>query len=64
MYFYGCVRERLVFGLEALVARELIDLGFFEQKVENSRGIIYGDEDAVCTVNMQLRITDRALVIG
>ena len=50
------------FGLESLVARELIDLGYHEQKVENSRVTFSGDETAICRANMWLRIADRVLV--
>ena len=50
------------FGLEALVARELQELGYTEQTVENSRVIFQGDERAVCRTNLWLRTADRVLI--
>jgi len=50
------------FGLESMVARELMNLGYQEQKVENSRVIFSGDEAAICRANMWLRIADRVLI--
>jgi putative N6-adenine-specific DNA methylase len=49
-------------GLEALVARELKELGYTEQKVENGRVVFRGDELAICRTNLWLRTADRILV--
>ncbi|MGI6605875.1 MAG: THUMP domain-containing class I SAM-dependent RNA methyltransferase [Peptococcia bacterium] len=50
------------FGLESVVARELRELGYTEQTVENSRVIFAGDERAVCRTNLWLRTADRVLI--
>jgi putative N6-adenine-specific DNA methylase len=49
------------FGLEAVVAREVQDLGY-ETEVENARVIFQGDERAVCRSNLWLRSADRVLI--
>ncbi len=50
------------FGLEAVVARELQELGYTEQKVEDGRVTFIGDELAICRCNLWLRAADRVLV--
>jgi putative N6-adenine-specific DNA methylase len=50
------------FGLEAVVAREVRDLGYQEVKVENARVTFTGDEAAICRTNLWLRAADRVLV--
>ncbi|QNB46695.1 methyltransferase domain-containing protein [Thermanaerosceptrum fracticalcis] len=50
------------FGLESVVAREVLDLGYIEQKVENGRVTFWGDELAVCRTNIWLRTADRVLL--
>ncbi|HHX73745.1 MAG TPA: class I SAM-dependent RNA methyltransferase [Firmicutes bacterium] len=50
------------FGLEAVVAAELKELGYKEQMVENGRVTFYGDEEAICRTNLWLRSADRVLV--
>lgn len=50
------------FGLEALVARELNNLGYREQKVENTRVVFQGDEAAVGRANLWLRNAERVQV--
>lgn len=52
-----------VFGLEALVSRELADLGYKETIVENGRVIFKGDESAVCRTNLWLRKAERVLIM-
>jgi putative N6-adenine-specific DNA methylase len=47
------------FGLEALVAAELKELGYKEQKVENGRVNFSADESAICRTNLWLRTADR-----
>ncbi|MGE5674100.1 MAG: THUMP domain-containing class I SAM-dependent RNA methyltransferase [Mycobacterium leprae] len=48
-------------GLEALVAREVKDLGY-EPVTENGRVTFVGDELAICRANLWLRTADRVLV--
>ncbi|HHY05409.1 MAG TPA: class I SAM-dependent RNA methyltransferase [Clostridia bacterium] len=50
------------FGLESLVAKELRDLGYTEQKVENGKVTFRGDEKAICRTNLWLRQAERVLV--
>jgi putative N6-adenine-specific DNA methylase len=50
------------FGLEAVVSRELADLGYTEQIVEDGRVSFIGDELAVCRCNLWLRSADRVLL--
>ncbi len=50
------------FGLESVVAREVMDLGYSEQKVENGRVTFWGDELAICRTNIWLRTADRVLL--
>jgi len=50
------------FGLEAVVARELRDLGYQDLRVENSRVIFRGDPMDVCRTNLWLRSADRVLI--
>jgi len=53
------------FGLEALVARELKDLGYKQQVVENGKVTFTADLSAICRSNMWLRTADRVrLKIG
>jgi putative N6-adenine-specific DNA methylase len=50
------------FGLEAVVSRELHELGYTEQTVEDGRVTFIGDELAICRCNLWLRAADRVLV--
>lgn len=50
------------FGLEAIVAKELRDLGYTNQMTENGRVTFYGDAEAVCRTNIWLRTADRVLL--
>ena len=50
------------FGLEAVVSRELHQLGYSEQMVEDGRVTFIGDELAICRSNLWLRAADRVLV--
>lgn len=50
------------FGLESLVARELKDLGYNEQKVENNQVLFKGDERAVARTNIWLRNAGKVLL--
>jgi putative N6-adenine-specific DNA methylase len=50
------------FGLEAVVAKELKDLGYKDQMVENGRVTFRGDAQAICRSNLWLRSADRVLL--
>ena len=50
------------FGIEAVVGRELIKLGYGDQHVENGKVTFAGDESAICRTNLWLRASDRVLV--
>lgn len=51
------------FGLEAIVKRELIALGFENPKVATPGRIAFeGDWNSICTANLWLRTADRVLV--
>jgi putative N6-adenine-specific DNA methylase len=49
-------------GLEAVVAREIKQLGYDEITVENGRVTFVGDELAIARANLWLRTADRVLV--
>lgn len=50
------------FGLEAVLKREIIDLGYEIAEVEDGRVTFYGDWDAVCRANIFLRTAERVLL--
>lgn len=50
------------FGLEAVLAREVRQLGYDEIVVENGRVIFSADERAICRSNLWLRTADRVLL--
>lgn len=50
------------FGLEAVVSRELKQLGFEDQKIEDGRISFRGDESSVCKTNLWLRSANRVLI--
>jgi putative N6-adenine-specific DNA methylase len=50
------------FGLEAIVARELKTLGYYDQIVENGKVIFNADELGICRSNLWLRSSDRVLL--
>ena len=50
------------FGLEAVLKREIIDLGYDIASVEDGRVSFYGDAEAVCRANVFLRTAERVLV--
>ena len=50
------------FGVEALVGRELSQLGYTKQKIENGRVVFWGDESAICRTNLWLRHAERVLI--
>ena len=50
------------FGLEAVLKKEIIDLGYDVCKVEDGRVTFIGDEEAVCRVNVFSRTAERILI--
>ena len=50
------------FGLEAVLKKEIIDLGYEIEKVEDGRVTFLGDEEAVCRGNIFLRTAERILI--
>lgn len=50
------------FGLEAVLKREIQDLGYEISAVEDGRVSFYGDINAVCRVNIFLRTAERVLL--
>ena len=49
------------FGLEAVLKREILDLGYEIARVEDGRVTFYGDAEAVCYANIFLRTAERVL---
>jgi putative N6-adenine-specific DNA methylase len=49
-------------GLEAVVAREIKELGYEDMMVENGRVTFWGDALAICRANLWLRTADRILL--
>ena len=50
------------FGLEAVLKREIVDLGYEISEVEDGRVTFLGDAEAVCRANIFLRTAERILV--
>ena len=50
------------FGLEAVLKREIIDLGYEISSVEDGRVTFYGDAEAICRANIFLRTAERVLL--
>ena len=50
------------FGLEAVLKREIIDLGYEISSVEDGRVCFYGDAEAICRANIFLRTAERVLL--
>lgn len=50
------------FGLEAVLKREVIDLGYEIKEVEDGRVTFYGDAEAICRANIFLRTAERVLL--
>lgn len=50
------------FGLEAVVKRELLDLGFDDVQVADGKVVFTGDESAISKANLWLRTADRILL--
>ena len=50
------------FGLEAVLKREIYDIGYAVTQVEDCRVTFEGDEEAVCRANIFLRSAERILL--
>lgn len=50
------------FGLEAVLKKEIIELGYEILQVEDGRVLFAGDEEAVCRANLYLRTAERVLI--
>ena len=50
------------FGLEAVLKREILDLGYEISSVEDGRVMFQGDAEAVCRANIFLRTAERVLL--
>ena len=50
------------FGLEAVLKKEIYDLGYEIRKVEDGRVTFEGDAEAVCRANIFLRTAERVLI--
>ena len=50
------------FGLEAVLKREILDLGYEILEVEDGRVTFLGDAEAVCRANVFLRTAERILL--
>ena len=50
------------FGLEAVLKREIQDLGYEISNVEDGRVSFYGNAEAICRANIFLRTAERVLL--
>ncbi|MCI8292775.1 MAG: class I SAM-dependent RNA methyltransferase [Hespellia sp.] len=50
------------FGLESVLKREILDLGYEISSVEDGRVSFYGDEASICRANIFLRTAERVLL--
>lgn len=50
------------FGMEAVLKREIIDLGYDVTEVSDGRITFFGDEEALCRANIFLRTAERILI--
>lgn len=50
------------FGMEAVLKKEIIDLGYDITEVADGRVTFFGDEEAVCRANIFLRTAERILI--
>lgn len=50
------------FGLESVLKKEILDLGYDISAVEDGRVYFWGDEAAVCRANIFLRTAERILI--
>lgn len=50
------------FGMESVLKREILNLGYEIKQVEDGRVSFIGDEEAICRANIFLRTTERVLL--
>ena len=50
------------FGLEAVLKKEILDLGYEISLVEDGRVTFIGDDEAICRANVFLRTAERILL--
>ena len=50
------------FGLEAVLKKEIMDLGYEISLVEDGRVTFLGDDEAICRANVFLRTAERVLL--
>ena len=50
------------FGMEAVLKREITDIGYEISKVEDGRVYFFGDDEAIVRANLWLRTTERVLI--
>lgn len=50
------------FGMESVLKREIVDLGYDITEVSDGRVTFFGDEEAVCRANIFLRTAERILI--
>ncbi len=50
------------FGMEAMLKREIIDIGYEISKVEDGRVYFLGDDEAIVRANLWLRTAERVLI--
>lgn len=50
------------FGMEAVLKREILDLGYKIDSIEDGKVTFIGDESAICRSNIFLRTTERVLM--
>lgn len=50
------------FGMESVLKKEIIELGYEVSQVEDGRVTFIGDEEAVCRANIGLRTAERILI--
>lgn len=50
------------FGMEAVLKKEIIDLGYDVTEVSDGRVTFFGDEEALCRANIFLRTAERILI--
>lgn len=52
------------FGMEAVLKKEITDLGYDVVQVEDGRVTFEGDEEAICRANIFLRTAERVLILA
>ena len=50
------------FGLESVLKREILELGYDISKVEDGRVTFFGNAEAICRANIFLRTAERILL--